>query len=124
MVNRLNLDFEFSDSRGELVQLVHGGFKQVNVLTSHQGAIRGKHFHKVVKEAFYVIYGQVELICYTFGHEEESEKYIFKKGDFFEIQPGTVHSMFFPVECIMVQMYNNPVITKNGKKDIYSEYQH
>lgn len=121
MVKRLTKDFEFCDSRGKLVQLVHEGFKQVNVLISHKGVIRGEHYHKIVTEAFYIISGQVEVSFYVSGYEKNKEQIIFSEGDFFEVQPGIVHRMFFPTECIMLQLYDEPVIMQNGKKDIYSE---
>ena len=41
MIEKRNVDFSFADSRGELIQIVHDGFKQVNVLRSYKGVMRG-----------------------------------------------------------------------------------
>lgn len=111
------IDFCHEDERGILLQLVHEGFQQVNVLMSNAGVIRGGHYHKLTSEAFYVLSGSVEVELKRGG---EQETVVFNKGDFFEIGPHTVHSMRFPVDCLMVQLYSVPVI-KDGKKDIYAE---
>ena len=113
-------DFSFSDSRGSLTQLVHDGYRQVNVLSTNSGVLRGGHYHKVCSEAFYVISGSVETTLRTIGFQN-SEKVTFRTGDFFEIRPGTVHSMFFPEDCLMVQMYDIPVEFSDGSKDIIPE---
>lgn len=114
----LEADFEFEDNRGKLTQLIHEGFSQVNVLHSKSGVIRGQHFHKIAKEAFYVIEGEVR-VSFSLGEKKEDKS--FKTGDFFMVYPFVKHSMFFPVDCTMVQMYDIPVEDAHGNKDIYSE---
>ena len=114
------IDFSFEDSRGCLTQLVHEGYDQINVLKTNAGVLRGGHYHKISEEAFYVVSGSVEVELKR-STETEKEKVNFKKGDFFEIHPNTVHSMFFPEDCLMVQMYDKPVEQADGSKDIYPE---
>ena len=46
---------------------------------------------------------------------------LFSQHDFFGINPGVIHSMYFPEDCLMVQMYDIPVEMGNGKKDIYPD---
>ncbi|MCR5576857.1 MAG: cupin domain-containing protein [Oscillospiraceae bacterium] len=118
LVQVLQTDFEHSDERGRLTQLVHEGFRQINVLTTKRGVTRGGHFHKVSREAFYIVSGSVEVALKT---AECSERAVFHAGDFFSIGPYVSHSMFFPEDCVMVQMYDRPVEQPNGEKDIYSE---
>ena len=112
----LKVDFEFEDYRGHLTQLVHDGFEQVNVLFSKQNSKRGNHYHKISREAFYIIDGSVNV---TFEKNGETEKIEFNKGDFFLIEPFVNHSMFFPSDCLMVQMYDVPIEKEDGTKDIY-----
>ena len=45
----------------------------------------------------------------------------FKEGEFFEIVPFVLHNMYFPEDCLMVQMYDIPVENEDGTKDIYME---
>ena len=114
---KLEPDFVFEDSRGFLSQLIHDGFKQINVLFSKKGCSRGNHFHKVSKEAFYVVDGSVEVI---FCKDDITEEHLFSKGDFFMVEPFVKHSMFFPCDCLIIQIYDVPVENSNGLKDIYN----
>lgn len=113
-----SVDFQHFDIRGSLVQLIHKGFSQVNVLESKAGATRGAHFHKRAIEAFYLVNGSVVV---TLWDREVKEIVTFNKGDFFEIHPGIVHNMYFHEDCLMVQMYDIPVENIDGTKDIYTE---
>ena len=118
LINTKKPDFSFSDDRGKLTQLVHEGFDQVNVLITNEGVTRGGHYHKISGEAFYVISGSVEVTAKKDGPEK---KYVFRQGDFFEVKPFVIHSMYFPEHCVMVQMYDKCVEKPDGSKDIYPE---
>lgn len=121
LINTLSVDFSFEDARGSLVQLVHEGYQQINVLKTNKGVFRGGHYHKISREAFFVISGCVEVAVYAVNCSENEQKYLFKQGDFFEVVPNTVHSMDFPEDCVMVAMYDICVEKTDGSKDIYSE---
>lgn len=112
------IDFQHIDERGSLSQLIHEGFKQINVLESKKGVERGSHFHKESVEAFYVVSGSVKV---TLWNKEKKEEVIFDKGDFFEIHPYILHNMLFLSDCLLVQMYDIPVEKPNGVKDIFTE---
>lgn len=112
------VDFQHKDERGSLTQLIHDGYKQVNVLESKKGAVRGAHFHKRAVEAFFLISGSVDVV---FKEKDEEKRVTFKEGEFFEIVPFVLHNMYFPEDCLMVQMYDIPVENEDGTKDIYME---
>ena len=117
MYHTLEADFTFSDNRGELVQLVHGGYTQVNVVLTNEGVLRGNHFHKHCREAFYIISGSVKVVLTANGKQEAA---LFRKGDFFEIPPMVLHEMYYPEHCVMVALYDHPVEAENGEKDIHT----
>lgn len=114
-VKILSPEFLHTDERGSLTQLVSGGYSQVNILVSESGVTRGGHYHKVCREAFYVIEGSARVTAKNGGEFTEKN---FRQGDFFEIYPGTAHEMYFPERCIMAVLYDRPVETEFGK-DIY-----
>ena len=118
LYNKRKIDFQHVDERGSLSQLIHDGFKQINVLESKKGVERGSHFHKESVEAFYVISGSVKV---TLWNKNKKEEVVFNKGDFFEIHPFVLHNMLFLSDCLMVQMYDEPVEKEDGTKDIYTE---
>ena len=107
MLSMLNPDFAFSDERGSLYQLVHSGWQQVNVSKTYKGTIRGGHYHKETREAFFVIEGQLEVEL--------------KSGDFFMIEPYAVHSFTFMDDTLMVALYDKPVEKSDGSKDIFKK---
>lgn len=118
LYNILQADFLCSDLRGQLVQLVHNGYQQINILESRKGAVRGGHYHKISKEAFFVVSGSVDV---AFKREEEQEIVRFLKNDFFLIEPYTIHRMSFCEDCVLIALYDVPIEKEDGTKDIYSE---
>lgn len=116
LFERLTPDFCYQDSRGSLVQLVHNGYKQMNVITSKAGMIRGGHYHKVNYEAFYVVSGSCEV---TFIQDGPEETQTFTAGDFFRIAPYIGHVFNYTQDTILIGLYDNGVENSNGEKDIF-----
>lgn len=119
LINLLIPDFVFKDERGSLTQLIRDGYKQINVISSICGAIRGSHYHQYNTEAFYVISGSVKLLVYDY-EKKQQQTFYFKSGDMFEIPPLIVHEFNFIEDTILISMYSHGVELKNGKKDILS----
>lgn len=118
LYEKLNVDFEFSDERGRLLQLVHCGYRQINLLESKKGTVRGGHYHRLTSEAFFVMQGSVDVALKQ-GPEQETVR--FQKGDFFLIRPNTVHSLSACEDNILLALYDVPVEQANGTKDIWPE---
>ncbi len=118
LYEKLDVDFKYEDGRGSLSQLVHGGFSQINVLETKAGVSRGGHYHKICREAFFIVAGSVKVMLKKNGIKQME---IFHKGDFFLIAPFIVHSMYFPEDCIMVALYDVPVETADTVRDIYPD---
>lgn len=116
LVDIIKPDFLFEDNRGSLVQLVHDNFKQFNIIKSKKGVIRGDHYHKLNREAFYIISGKLELVLEKDG---ETEGHIFGAGDMFVIKPYIMHSFYFIQDTVLASMYDLGVELEDGKKDIY-----
>lgn len=114
----LKPDFVYENEKGVLVQLIHEGFSQVNVLKSKKGTKRGEHYHKKAREAFYVASGSVNL---TLKKDGQTQKSFFLEGEFFLIPTYVWHSMDFPEDCTLVALYDAPVEHPDGSKDIFEE---
>lgn len=114
MLKVLSTNFSFSDERGTITQLIHDGYKQINVITSKAGVFRGGHYHKENEEAFYIISGSVEVTV-------NAQVLTFYAGDFFGIEAHDMHSFRFLEDTILVSMYSNGVEYEDGTKDIYTE---
>lgn len=111
----LTPDFSFSDARGTLAQLVHDGWQQVNVLFTKKGVARGGHYHQKTREAFYVVSGSVQVKLWQ---GEQKAEHLFQAGDFFSIVPNSAHSLEFPEDCVLIALYDQPVVRQDGSKDI------
>lgn len=115
MIEIIKPDFEFADERGKLIQLVHKGFTQFNIIFSKSGVVRGNHYHKENQEAFYVISGEFEL---TVQKDKLFIIHTFSQGDMFLIPPLVIHSFRFLADTLLASMYDIGVEFLNGEKDI------
>lgn len=120
LVNILEPNFIFKDDRGELVQLVREGYKQVNYIFAKQGCVRGGHSHQQNVEAFYVISGSFILSLRDKSNNRQ-EEILFRTGAFFSISQNVSHSFKFTEDTHLISMYDNGVELSNGSKDILSD---
>ncbi len=118
MIEIVKPDFVFEDERGALVQLVHDGWKQINVAVSKAGFERGNHFHRLNCEGFYVIEGRFTVEA-KLGVKKEI--YDFSKGDMFIIEPNVIHRFIYHEDSVLVAFYDKGVELPDGTKDIIAE---
>lgn len=117
MIKILTPFFSYEDERGLLVQLLEHGAGQINVVKSCAGCVRGGHYHKLNKELFYIIYGEVKLVLKV---NDKVETFCFHSGDMFEIMANVVHDFTYLQGTCLIAMYDHGVILPDGTKDIYS----
>ena len=124
MINILKPNFVYGDERGMLTQLIREGYKQVNVIESVKGAERGNHYHKLNKEAFFVIRGRLllhieNLKLSEVNNTEKCRTCEFAQGDMLEILPYVNHSFTFLEDTLLVSLYDQGVELNGQQKDIY-----
>lgn len=120
MIEILKPDFQFKNESGLLVQLVRDEWKQVNVISSVKGSVRGGHYHKYNKEAFYLIKGAFGLDVWN--EEGVHEQYCFKSGDMFMVKENISHKFAYTEDTILVALYSQGVELDNDSKDIWDSY--
>lgn len=118
LIKIIKPDFVLENNAGSLKQLIHDGWKQINVITSVAGAVRGNHYHKYNDEAFYVISGHFKL---TVWNEKIKEEYDFKASNMFLIPSYILHTFEYYEDTILVSMYSNGVELSNTEKDIWTD---
>lgn len=121
MIEILKPDFRFKNDSGLLVQLVRDEWKQVNVISSAKGSVRGGHYHKYNKEAFYLIKGAFDLDVWN--KEGVHERYYFKSGDMFMIKEYISHTFAYTEDTVLVSLYSQGVELDNDSKDIWDSYE-
>ncbi len=118
LIEYMEKDFVFENESGLLVQLVHDGWKQVNVITSKAGKVRGGHYHKFNEECFYVVSGKFNLKVWKDDIEEE---YLMKQGEMFLVKKDVFHTFEYIEDTLLVSMYSNGVELDENTKDIWNE---
>ncbi len=111
-------DFVFKNEAGQLNQLVHNGWNQVNAIFTEGGAIRGGHYHKFNKECFFILAGSFKLIVWK---DDIKEEYEIKKDDMFIIPENVYHSFEYHEDTYLVAMYDNGVELDENTKDIWDK---
>lgn len=115
IIKFLEPDFTFSNEAGSLRQLIHEGWRQVNVVTSVAGAVRGGHFHVRNHEMFYVVSGRFKLHV---SLHDENETHVMTPGTLFVIPPFAAHTFEYLEDTVLVVLYDNGVELSDGTKDI------
>lgn len=118
LIEFLKPDFVFENDDGSLKQLVHDGWKQVNIISSAEGSVRGGHYHKYNEEAFYIITGAFKLIVWL---EDQREEYAVKAGDFFMINKNVFHTFEYTKDTWLISMYSSGVELDENTKDIWNQ---
>lgn len=123
LIERIKTNFEHTDERGKLIQLVRRGYSQINIVFSKAGVFRGGHYHKLNTEAYYVIAGKCQV---TAKKGSDSEIQTFSQGDFFRISPYVIHDFNYIEDTVLVTMYSLGVELNCDdldcdEKDIYVE---
>jgi dTDP-4-dehydrorhamnose 3,5-epimerase-like enzyme len=88
--------FEYSDDRGSINGLVNfGTWKEINIIYSEAGTVRGNHYHKNTDELFLVIEGKIKITLQKVLDDKEldNEKQTFdvQEGDVFLIKKNVNH---------------------------------
>ncbi|HEX8978995.1 MAG TPA: cupin domain-containing protein [Parasulfuritortus sp.] len=88
---------EREDIRGKLIGLLNEGtWEEFNYLETRSGEVRGNHYHKVTREVFFIIEGEVDVVTQRPGHAAEEVR--LHAGDVLEIEPGETHTFFCRTE--------------------------
>lgn len=118
LIEFMKPDFIFKNNKGCLTQLVHDGWKQVNVIMSEAGSVRGGHYHKFNDEGFYVVSGSFALEVWK---GETRESYGFRAGDMFRVLPYVFHTFSYHEDTLLVSLYSRGVELSGTEKDIWTE---
>ena len=118
LIEWMKPDFSFQGNQGVLKQLVHNGWKQINIIDYVRGAKTGNHYHKYNCECFYVVRGAFKLTEWKDG---ESETYDMLAEDMFIVPPFVWHAFEYHEDSILVALYDRGVELSETEKDIWSE---
>src|SRR3989338_2531518 len=81
----------FSDSRGDIFDILEFPVKHVGKIIFKKGAVRGNHYHKKSIQYSYVISGKLELTIMGLNNKK-IKKIILSEGDLTTIPPKMIHT--------------------------------
>ena len=82
----------FTDTRGDISDIVEEPVGHVGHITFTKGAVRASHYHKQSTQYTFTLYGKLELLVFPKDKPGEREVHILEAGDFASIEPGIVHT--------------------------------
>lgn len=117
-------DFVAEDARGRLVQLVQGGYCQINCIESVAGAVRGFHYHRFNREAFYIVKGRLDVAVWKVDGRGACDRGSFETakygtGGFFGIDSFVAHVFTYLEDAVLISLYDRGVELADGGRDIW-----
>jgi dTDP-4-dehydrorhamnose 3,5-epimerase-like enzyme len=104
--------FEHKDARGSIAGLLNAGvWRELNLITSDAGAIRGRHYHKETRECFVILSGRIQVIFRRpiSGSGWEQDEHIFSAGEVFIVEPGVEHTFHIQEPSQWLNLLSKPV---------------
>lgn len=114
-MQKLNVEFVRTDSRGSLIQINTGEWKQSNYLIIDKGNEFGGHYHKHKRELFYVTKGKINIQVID---KQGGKNIVLERTDgCVVIEPYDLHSLYAIEDSEIVELLDEPY----DLKDIWIE---
>ena len=102
-------EFNHTDSRRTLTQLLTADLKQINLYEAQEGAVLGNHYHKETIEYFYILQGSL-----TYNRES-----VLDEGTLFVVYPTEKHLLTCLTYVKLMSFLTKPYLKENP--DIWTE---
>jgi oxalate decarboxylase/phosphoglucose isomerase-like protein (cupin superfamily) len=111
-MKQLNNYFSHEDNRGIINGITNiGEWKEINLITSLKGSIRGNHYHKHTTELIYIISGEAELMWHKKDGEINSIQ--LHKNDCIIIETGEFHRVLAKQDTLWINALSIPMDPDN-----------
>jgi len=99
MIKLISPYFNYTDERGSITGIINSGeWRELNIIRSDSGIIRGNHYHQKTRELFVILDGEIEIHIQNVEYNKlsgETEIFSVKAGDVFIVEPMINHT-FIP----------------------------
>ena len=123
LYRRIDRCFEHSDSRGNIHGLLNeGAWREMNLIASDAGAIRGGHYHKLTEECFVILSGAILATFRKPGANglDSLEEVRFETGDVFIVNPLVEHTFEVREKARWINLLSIPMDAENPDFHRYS----
>lgn len=102
----------FVDGRGSFTSILNRGeWKEVNLVESREGAVRGNHYHKHTTEYIYLLSGEAEVTLQPMSQPAETVHMLPGEGIF--IYPFTNHTFLFTKDSLHLALLSEVFANEN-----------
>lgn len=112
------LDDFFSDSRGEIRNLLLSSFTSVARINSKTGSVRANHYHLTDWHYAFVESGSVLYFERAIGDTQVSEPTKYPSGTMFFTPPLVEHAMVFPEDTVIYTFAKNKRSHEEHEADV------
>lgn len=112
--------FEHADARGSISGLINvGNWREMNLINSDAGAVRGRHYHKTTLECFVILSGRLHVAFRrpVGDGSWEHASHDFSTGDVFIVEPHVEHTFHIQETAQWINLLSQPVDPQ--KPDFY-----
>lgn len=114
---------KFYDSRGSIINLAEGAFKDIAVIRSVPGARRAGHYHKEDWHLICLLSGEFIYKYRYSGIKGEMNESRVSQGDTIFTPPGIFHTLEFIEPSLMLVVSKNPRSTSVYEKDTFRSHE-
>jgi len=93
---KIKLSGEFSDHRGQILNIRNELFRSCALIRSRKNSIRANHYHKKDWHYCFVLKGKIDYIYRKHGSNKKPKKITIQQGELFFTPPLVDHAMKFP----------------------------
>jgi len=121
MIRFVDNYFSARDDRGSIVGLINfGTWRELNLIRSEAGVIRGNHYHESTEEGFVILHGKIEITLQKVRDGQlvgEVAKYEVSEGSVFLIDPMVNHKFFIKAPSVWMNFLSRAM--DPSSPDIY-----
>ncbi len=110
----------FEDERGKINGIINSGcWREINLIESKKGAVRGGHYHKTTEELFYILGGEIKVVIVDM-HGKVICEFTAHQGDIFIIEPYEAHTFTALSDCTWLNALSEAMAPEAKDRDIHS----
>lgn len=97
-----------SDTRGSLTGITQEGWAEVNFIETIANQARGGHYHKLTRELFFIVSGEINIVVEDLKTGTKTE-FRARKGDIFIVEPYELHTFHTLTDAQWINMLSIPL---------------
>jgi quercetin dioxygenase-like cupin family protein len=112
------LEAPYEDARGSIQPILSEEVRDVAIIRSVKGAVRGNHYHRTDSHHSYVMSGSLEYVWRPLGSAEAPARRVIRAGEMFFTPPMVEHAMVFLEDTVFLNLSANPRAHEDYEADV------